>query len=113
MIRIMKTKIPAVPLLLIGMMTLGHAASAAVPPNASSHHATFTHHHHMTETRPPPALVRPAVSGVVPRAIRGGHPLQMLNPFAPAKYGSAEDNVVLDPAVPGQGDGIKLFSIPF
>jgi len=37
---------------------------------------------------------------VIPRAIRGGNPLQMLNPFAPAKYGTAEENVSLDPNVP-------------
>jgi hypothetical protein len=37
----------------------------------------------------------------------------MLNPFAPAKYGTAEEETVLDPDVPGRGDGIKLFSVSF
>jgi hypothetical protein len=37
----------------------------------------------------------------------------MLNPLAPAKYGTAEENVVLDPDVPGKWDGIKLLSISF
>jgi hypothetical protein len=37
----------------------------------------------------------------------------MLNPFAPAKYGTAEENSVLDPNITGQGDGIKLFSLSF
>jgi hypothetical protein len=50
---------------------------------------------------------------VIPRAIRGGNPLQMLNPLAPAKYGTAEENVSLDPDVPGKWNGIKLFSISF
>jgi hypothetical protein len=37
----------------------------------------------------------------------------MLNPFAPAKYGTAEENVVQDPDVPGKWDGIKLLGISF
>jgi hypothetical protein len=52
-------------------------------------------------------------TGVIPLPLRGSHPLQMLNPIAPAKYGSAEENVSLDPNLPGQGSGIKLFSISF
>jgi hypothetical protein len=54
-----------------------------------------------------------AVSGVVPRAIRGGNPLEMLNPFAPAKYGTAEENVSLDPDVPGRVNGTNFFGISF
>src|SRR5205814_7183142 len=53
------------------------------------------------------------ISGAIPRAIRGGNPLQMLNPLAPAKYGTAEENVSLDSDVPGKGNGINLFSISF
>ena len=60
--------------------------------------------------RPFPSRIFPAW---IPRAIRGGNPLQMLNPFAPAKYGTAEENVSLDPEVPGKGNGINLFSISF
>jgi hypothetical protein len=37
----------------------------------------------------------------------------MLNPFAPAKYGTGEENVSLDPDVPGKANGINLFSISF
>jgi hypothetical protein len=37
----------------------------------------------------------------------------MLNPLAPAKYGTAEENVLLDPDRPGKWDGIKLLVIPF
>jgi hypothetical protein len=61
---------------------------------------------------PPPLLQRPEVEGVVPRAVRGGNPLQMLNPMAPAKYGTAEQSVVLDPDT-GKWKGIKLFEIFF
>jgi hypothetical protein len=37
----------------------------------------------------------------------------MLNPFAPAKYGTAEENTVFDPDVSGRGDGIKLVGVLF
>jgi hypothetical protein len=37
----------------------------------------------------------------------------MLNPLAPAKYGTAEENVVLNPDVPGKWDGMKLLGISF
>jgi hypothetical protein len=50
---------------------------------------------------------------VIPRAIRGGNPLQMFNPFAPAKYGTANESVSVDPAVPGRVNGIVFVSIPF
>lgn len=58
-------------------------------------------------------VFRPEVSGVIPRAIRGGQPLQMLDPFTPVRYWTAEENVALDPDVPGKGNGIKLFSFSF
>ena len=50
---------------------------------------------------------------MIPRAIRGGNPLQMLNPFAPAKYGTAGDNVSFDPDVPGKVNGITFFNVSF
>jgi len=37
----------------------------------------------------------------------------MLNPRAPAKYGTGEENVSLDPDIPGKGNGINFFSISF
>jgi len=62
---------------------------------------------------PPPLLQRPEVQGVLPRAFGPGrNPLQMINPLAPAKYGSAEQSVVIDPET-GKWKGIKLFEIIF
>ncbi len=61
---------------------------------------------------PPPPIYRENVQGVVPRAVRGGNPLQMLNPNAPARYGTAEQSVVIDPET-GKWKGIKLFEIFF
>jgi len=60
----------------------------------------------------PPPLWQRNVQGVVPRAIRGGNPLQMLNPRAPAKYGTAEESVAYNPLT-GKYDQIKLFEIFF
>ena len=62
---------------------------------------------------PPPPVYKKKVDGVVPRAFQqGGNPLQMLNPFAPAKYGTTEEHVVLDPET-GKWKGIKFFEIVF
>jgi hypothetical protein len=61
---------------------------------------------------PPPPIYKENVQGVIPRAVRGGNPLQMLNPKAPAKYGTAAQSVILDPDT-GKWRGIKLFEIFF
>jgi hypothetical protein len=60
----------------------------------------------------PPPIYKENVQGVIPRAVRGGNPLQMLNPKAPAKYGTAAQSVILDPDT-GKWRGIKLFEIFF
>ena len=73
---------------------------------------------------PPPPIARRQVTGVIPRAIRGGNPLQMLNPRAPARYGTAAESVITtayyprrsvieDPSYPGKWRGIKFFSFVF
>jgi len=61
----------------------------------------------------PPPIWQRNVQGVVPRAIRGGNPLQMLNPGAPARYGTWVDSTLFDPDVPGKWRGIKLFEVVF
>jgi hypothetical protein len=60
----------------------------------------------------PPPVYKDNVQGAIPRAVRGGNPLQMLNPRAPAKYGTSADSVILDPDT-GKWRGIKLFEILF
>jgi len=52
------------------------------------------------------------IDGVIPRAIRAGNPLQLINPFAPREYGSAFDNVTTDPQS-GQANGIRFLGIKF
>jgi hypothetical protein len=109
----MKTK-TLIGCLATGLLALGQPARAAGnPASVPSHTASFEHRHRTHEVRQPPIFSTRDVSGVIPRAIRGGNPMQMLNPFAPAKYGTAEESVSLDPDVPGKVNGIKFFSISF
>ena len=98
--------------LIVGVVSLSRESAAATPKHRFSHGA-FTYRHHAIETHAPLIELKPQVTGVIPRIIRGGDPLQMLNPFAPARYGTAEEDTVLDPDVPGQADGIKLLSVSF
>ena len=62
---------------------------------------------------PPPVARRGEVHGAIPTGVRGGNPLQMLNPKAPARYGNWVQNTSFDPNVPGKWKGIKLFEIVF
>jgi hypothetical protein len=63
---------------------------------------------------PPPLLKRPEVTGVVPRGFSDGrNPLQMLNPWAPPRYGTWVESTSFDPNHPGKWNGIKLFEIIF
>jgi hypothetical protein len=98
----------------IGLLSLGQPAPAVGnPATARSHTAAFESRHHARQTHRPAILSEPAVSGLIPRAIRGGNPLQMFNPFAPPEYGTGEENVSFDPGVPGKANGINFFSISF
>jgi hypothetical protein len=78
----------------------------------------------MQRKKAPPPISRRDVTGVIPRAVRGGNPLQMLNPRAPARYGTAEESVLYepsyprrsvidDPNYPGKWRGIKFFTLLF
>jgi hypothetical protein len=62
--------------------------------------------------KPPPITTRD-VQGAIPRAIRGGNAAQMLNPRAPARYGTSEQSVTLKPDGSGKWNGVKLFEIVF
>jgi hypothetical protein len=113
-ILVMKTK-TLIACLATGLLMFGQPARATGNPPAIglSQPVSLEYRHPARQTHRPAALSGPAVSGVIPRAIRGGNPLQMLNPFAPETYGTAEENVALDPDVPGKGNGIKLLSFSF
>src|ERR1017187_7252954 len=51
-------------------------------------------------------------SGIAVQLLTTDNPLQLVNPAAPANYGSAEDNVLRD-STHGWASGLKLFSIRF
>jgi hypothetical protein len=108
----MKTTLFAISLI-AGVVFLSHDGAAATPKHRFSHGAAFTYRHHVVEVHGSSIELKPQVRGVIPRLIQGGDPLQILNPFAPAKYGAADENTVPDPDVPGRGDGIKLLSVSF
>jgi len=100
-------------IVLVAALAACDQASAVTSQHARSHSTTLVQRRHSVQSHRPAAEARPQVTGVIPGAIRTGNPLQMLNPFAPAKYGTAEENVVLNPEVPGKWDGIKLLGISF
>ena len=61
-----------------------------------------------------PVHLAPRTDGVVPRAVRSGHPLQMVNPGAPVEYGDGQDMVRRETSDPYQRpQGIKLFVVEF
>src|ERR1700737_3854709 len=67
----------------------------AQTPQAQKKAKTFTART-VTKARPapsPPPLRKENTEGVLARAARGGNPLPMLNPKAPAVYGRAGANV--------------------
>jgi hypothetical protein len=61
-------------------------------------------------TPPPHIGQRGDVSGSIPRGVRGGNPLQLLNPLAPARYGTAAESVIYEPYT-WKWRGFKLFEI--
>jgi len=51
-------------------------------------------------------------SGIAVELLKSHNPLQLVNPLAPASYGSADDNVLRD-SVSGRASAWKIFSIGF
>lgn len=56
--------------------------------------------------------VKITVDGVIPMALRTRHPLQLINPLAPAEYGNGFENVTSDPDT-RQATGIRFLGIKF
>jgi hypothetical protein len=107
------------------LIVLCLAATAASSALAETYEAPVRPPRKQPKERKAPPLAPVPVDGVIPRAVRGGNPIQMLNPKAPAKYGTSQDAVVFDPmpynqvpAQNGQTDagkwkGIKFFAFRF
>jgi hypothetical protein len=53
-----------------------------------------------------------AYSGIAVELLKSDNPLELINPFAPDKYATFEDNTLPDPST-GRPRGWKLFSIQF
>ena len=63
--------------------------------------------------RSPRAAPLVPTQGAVQAAVRTRKPLQMINPAAPAQYGSGEQHAAHDPKNPGKPKGIVLFAWSF
>lgn len=85
----------------------------AQPPAATERFAAPATAPTQKQRPAPPISQKTKVDGVIPRAIRGGNPLQMLNPRAPRKYGTSQEAVTYDQDDPAKWRGIKLFEIRF
>ena len=81
------------------------------PPAPVQPHLTS---HTIITTNTPNAFVAPNAkfAGAVVQAVKGGQPLQMINPLAPEKFGDGQANVSRDPAT-GRAQGLKLFMVRF
>jgi len=67
----------------------------------------------MQEAKPNEILTdKVSYSGIAVQVIKTDNPLQLVNPFAPDRYGSPEDNTLRDP-IDGKAIGLKIFSIRF
>jgi hypothetical protein len=88
------------------------AITVSAEPQKTKGFRTTVTRKKMVKTEKPAPVRRSEVDGVIPRALRGGNPLQMLNPMAPAKYGTGEQSVAYNP-ISGKYDQIKLFEIFF
>jgi hypothetical protein len=67
----------------------------------------------LPKPRPPAAAPIVPIEGIVQAAIRHGHPAQLINPAAPARYGDGQDRVMHDPKDPGKPKGISFFAWSF
>ena len=94
------------------------AASAQTTPTERSLESTGTQRGKATpslsiEAKPNEILKKNvAYSGIAVQAVKTRHPLQLVNPAAPARYGSAEDNTLRDP-ITGRASGLKILSLRF
>ena len=106
------------------LLILGFVVAAMTASASAQNFTTPAHTQQVQRKKAPPPISRRDVTGVIPRAIRGGNPLQMLNPRAPARYGTAAESVLYeasyprrnamnDSNYPGKWRGIKFFTLLF
>ncbi|HEX8680655.1 MAG TPA: hypothetical protein VF683_11890 [Chthoniobacterales bacterium] len=101
--------------LLIGFLAAATVASAGAQTQSFTAQGGTRDQRVQREAPPPPA--RRGEIGAFPRAIRGGNPLQLINPRAPRKYyGAPQDTVTVepfrgDPHTRSQITGVILFGV--
>ena len=61
----------------------------------------------------PGAVPYVPTEGAVQVALRTGQPIQLINPAAPAQFGTGHEHVSHDPKDPGKPKGIVLFAWTF
>jgi len=107
--------------LLLGALTAAAAFGQSTPTDPMDAHITGRFdqrppdRHLLVEKVQKPNEVageKAIYSGIGVQLAKTDNPLQLINPVAPAEYGSSEDNVVRDP-VSGKVSGLKLFAIRF
>jgi hypothetical protein len=67
----------------------------------------------LPKPRPPAAAPIVPTEGAVQVAIRTGQPIQLINPAAPARFGSGQEHASHDPNDPGKPKGIVLWAWSF
>jgi hypothetical protein len=90
--------------------------AAAISAEAQTARGTFTAPTGDTRTDRTERRVAPTTrtreAGAIPRAARGGNPIQMINPMAPRRYyGDVEDTVTYDPNDPRRITGLILLGL--
>ena len=65
------------------------------------------------KSRSPQAAPYVPTEGAVQMAIRTHRPIQLINPFAPVRYGSGQEHASQDPKDPGKPKGVVLFAWSF
>ena len=94
------------------MKTLTMSILLALALSASAQtFTTTTKAKKQTKAAPPPPLTERQPQGALQRGARGGNVLQMVNPKAPAQYGTSAESLVMDET--GKWRGIKFLEILF
>ena len=98
------------------LLVLCLVATAATSVFAETYRVPIERTRQKQKREKPTPLAPGKVDGVIPRAVRGGNPLQMLNPRAPRKYGTSLEAVSLDltdPKIPESGGASNSLSFDF
>ncbi len=97
-----------------------HAQTTVTTRDSNGHKTTTKFTSHQTNVRErnrvnsAPVVIGPRTDGIIPRAVRSGNPLQMINPAAPAEYGSGQDVTRHEAGDPSQRpQGLRLYAVEF